>query len=212
MLQGDPAAWLAQFKPLEQRLSEAIDQVWPVCIGPLKPLKSTMTHEDHITCHLVAALIRSKKVPGRIIPQYSLLTEKSDQTIHLSSNIDFVLTIGDDENVYLACECKRLNVPFKSGLKGLVGEYVDEGLMRFITGQYSNGLPLAMMLGYVMNARHDRARKGLRNAMKVRSQKIGLKNTVDVPVVAGKPIRFVTSHTCQTGHDIDVSHTLLAWP
>ena len=161
MLQGDPAAWLAQFKPLEERLSRTIDEVWPICIGPLKSIKNTMTHEDHITNHLVKALIKSKKVPGRLIPQYPILTEKVDKTIHLSSQIDFVLTIGDDENVYLACECKRLNVPFKSGLKGLVGEYIDDGLMRFITGQYANGLPLAMMLGYVMNAHVDRARKGL---------------------------------------------------
>ncbi len=104
-----------------------------------------MTHEDHITNHLVAALIRTKKVPGRIVPQYCLLTDAPAKGVTLPSSIDFVLTIGDDENVYLACECKRLNVPCKSGTRSLVGEYVDDGLMRFVNGQYSNGLPLAMM-------------------------------------------------------------------
>jgi hypothetical protein len=39
--------------------------------------------------------------------------------VSISSNIDFVLTVGDDEDVYLACECKRLNVPYKSGIMGL---------------------------------------------------------------------------------------------
>lgn len=212
MLQGDPSSWLPQFRTLEERIFEAVEAAWPICIGPLQSKKGAMTHEDHITNHLVNALIKGKKVPGRIVPQYSLLSERPDNTIHLSSNIDFVVTIGNDENVYLACECKRLNVPFKSGLKGLVGEYIDDGLMRFITGQYSNGLPLAMMLGYVMNARVDRARRGLRRAMTVRATIIGLKSTTDNPVIKGKPLRFRSTHGCHAGHDIEVSHTLLGWP
>lgn len=212
MLTGDIADWLPQFRTLEQRLAEAIEAAWPICIGPLQAKKNTMTHEDHITNHLVDALIKNKRLPGRIVAQYKLLTTGSDQLVSLSSSIDFVLTIGDDEDVYLACECKRLNVPYKSGLKGLVGEYVDDGLMRFVTGQYSNGLPLAMMLGYVMNARVDRARRGLGRAMKYRTTKIGLKSATDQPIVVGRPIRFSTIHACKGGHDIEVGHTLLSWP
>jgi hypothetical protein len=145
MLVGDIASWRGHFRSLEERLAEAIDAAWPICIAPLRSRKGEMTHEDHITNHLVAALIRTKKVPGRIVPQYCLLTDAPAKGVTLPSSIDFVLTIGDDENVYLACECKRLNVPCKSGTRSLVGEYVDDGLMRFVNGQYSNGLPLAMM-------------------------------------------------------------------
>ena len=170
-----------------------------------------MTHEDHITNHLVDTLIKTKMVPGRIVPQYKLLTTQNG-VVALSSSIDFVLTIGDDEEVYLACECKRLNVPFKSGMKGLVGEYVDQGLMRFVSGQYADGLPLAMMLGYVMNAKTERARRGLRRAMNYRSEVINLKSTKESPVIKGKPLRFFTVHTCVAGHEIEVTHTLLAWP
>jgi hypothetical protein len=130
----------------------------------------------------------------------------------MSSNIDFVVTIGDDEDVYLACECKRLNVPYKSGTRGLVGEYIDDGLMRFVSGQRSNGLPLAMMLGYVMNARTYTARRGLRRAMTVRSKAIRLKSERDDPIVNGRPLRFFTIHACASGHDIEVAHTLLGWP
>lgn len=212
MLEGDISDWLGHFRSLEERMAEAIEAAWPICIGPLQNRKGSMTHEDHITNHLVEALIRTKKVPGRIIPQYSLLAVAADQSVTLSSNIDFVLTIGDDEDVYLACECKRLNVPYKSGTRGLFGDYVDEGLMRFISGQYSNGLPLAMMLGYVMNARLDIARRGLRRAMIVRSKSIKLKSTKDNSVIAGRPLRFVTTHDCVSSRDIEISHTLLGWP
>ena len=212
MLAGDISDWLEHFRTLEERMADAIEAAWPLCIAPLQSKKNNMTHEDHITNHLVEALIRTKKVPGRIIPQYSLLEAKADNGVTLSSNIDFVLTIGDDEDVYLACECKRLNVPYKSGMRGLVGAYVDDGLMRFISGQYSNGLPLAMMLGYVMNARLDRARRGLRRAMTVRSKAINLKSERDAPVITGHPLRFFTIHACASGHDIEVAHTLLGWP
>ncbi len=212
MIAGDIAEWRGHFRSLEERMAEAIEAAWPICIAPLQPKKGNMTHEDHITNHLVETLTRTKKVPGRIIPQYSLLTVAADESVTLSSSIDFVVTIGDDEDVYLACECKRLNVPYKSGTRGLVGEYIDDGLMRFVSGQYSNGLPLAMMLGYVMNAHLGRARRGLRRAMTVRSTSINLKCAKDGIVVAGRPLRFFTTHGCAAGHDIEISHTLLSWP
>jgi len=212
MLEGSLEAWLPHFRSIEERFSDAIEVAWPVCIGPLQLKKNAMTHEDHITEHLVQSLIRTKAIPGRIIYQYTLLVQDEHDNVSVSSNIDFVLTVGDDEDVYLACECKRLNVPYKSGVRGFVGEYVDEGLMRFVKGQYSNGLPLAMMLGYVMNGRPDRARRGLRHAMAFRATATRLQSIVDAPLVAGRPLRFHTTHACLPGHMIEVAHTLLAWP
>ena len=212
MLAGDLNTWLPQFRGLEERIAEAVEAAWPICIAPLQSKKNALTHEDHITEHLVQSLIRTKLVPGRIIYQYTLLAEDTDGNVSAPSNIDFALTIGDDEDVYLACECKRLNVPYKTGVRGLVGEYVDEGLMRFVTGQYSRGLPLAMMLGYVMNTKTDLARRGVRRIMALRSTTIGLQSQRDAPIVAGRSMRFHTMHACVSGHVIEVAHTLLAWP
>lgn len=103
----------------------------------------------HITEHLVKALRRTKKVPGRIEYQQELLVEDANGNVSLSSSIDFVLTVGDDEDAYLAYECKRLNVPYAASVRNLCGPYIEDGLMRFVTGQYSNGLPLAVMIGYL---------------------------------------------------------------
>jgi hypothetical protein len=211
VLVGDLNEWHEQFRSLEERLAEAVEAVWPVCITPLQLLKGSMTHEDHITNHLVNALIRTKKVPGRIVAQYPLLTANKQQLIVLSSFIDFILTIGDAEEVYLACECKRLNVPYKKRTRGLAHEYVRDGLMRFVTGQYSHGLPLAMMLGYVMNAEGALAHQRVKRALS-RSKTIKLKTTTDWPPATGKPIRFSTTHDCTSGHHIQVNHTLLCWP
>lgn len=212
MLAGSLEAWLPHFRTIEERVSDAVAVAWPICIAPLQLRKNAMTHEDHITEHLVQSLIRTKAMPGRIIYQYTLLAEDAAGNVSAPSNIDFVLTVGDDEDVYLACECKRLNVPYKTGVRGLVGEYVDEGLMRFVTGQYSNGLPLAMMLGYVMNNQSDRARNGIKRAMAVRAAAIGLQSDDDIVAIAGKPLRFRTRHICVPGHRIEVMHSLLTWP
>jgi hypothetical protein len=212
MLAGSLDGWLPHFRGLEERIADAVEAAWPVCITPLQSKKNSMTHEDHITEHLVQSLIRTKLVPGRIIYQYTLLAEDSGGNVSAPSNIDFVLTVGDDEDVYLACECKRLNVPYKTGVRGLVGEYVDEGLMRFVKGQYSSGLPLAMMLGYVMNAKTEMARRGLRRTLAVRSASIGLCSEIDATVVNSPSIRFRTTHACAPGHVIEVAHTLLPWP
>jgi hypothetical protein len=212
MLTGSLEEWLPHFRTLEERVIAAVEAAWPMCIAPLQSRKNEMTHEDHITEHLVQRLIRTKQLPGRIVYQYSLLSEGEDGLVSISSNIDFVLTVGDDEDVYLACECKRLNVPYASGTRGLVGPYVDDGLMRFVSGQYSNGLPLAMMLGYVMNAHSERAQRGVRRAIALRAIRLGLRAQHDVATIAGQPLRFSSEHQSQSGEIIEVVHSLLAWP
>ncbi len=211
MLAGNPAKWLAHFTSLEERLISAVEIVWPTCIAPLQSAKGAMTHEDYITNHLVNALIQSKTIPGRIVPQYSLLAPNAQQLLQVGSKIDFVLTIGDDEAIYLACECKRLNVPYKKKTRALAHEYVRDGLTRFVTGQYANGLPLAMMIGYVMDAQVTFAHGRLQKALQ-RSKLINLKSSSHPPAISGKPVRFFTTHQCAAGHDIEVRHTLLGWP
>lgn len=212
MLAGNLDGWLPHFQSLEQKVSDAVEVAWPRCVAPLLSLKNDMTLEDRITDHLVQSLIRARSLPGRLVSQYVLLVEDDSGNVSLSSKIDFVLTVGDDEDVYLACECKRLNVPYEKGTKGLFGEYVEEGLMRFVSGQYSNGLPVAMMLGYVMDGRVDHARNGIKRAMNARRSSIRLNSERDVSVTKGKPPRFFTNHTSAPGHEIEVCHSLLAWP
>jgi len=212
MLAGNLDGWLPYFRGLEERMADAVEVAWPICIAPLQSKKDEMTHEDHITEHLVQTLIRTKMVQGRIVYQYPLLVEDAEGNVSMSSKIDFVLTIGDDEDVYLACECKRLNVPYETGVRELASEYVDQGLMRFVAGQYSSGLPSAMMLGYVMNAKANQARRGVKRVMALRSAVIGLQSERDAPIVNGRPLRFHTTHVCVPGHQIEVAHTFLDWP
>lgn len=212
VLAGSPGAWLTHFRALGEQMAEAIEGAWPVCIKPLQSKKDTMTHEDHITVHLVKALRKSKKVPGRITYQYVLLDEDVNGDVTTPSSIDFVLTVGDDEEVYLAYECKRLNVTYGTKVRNYCGPYVDDGLMRFVTGQYSKGLPMAMMIGYVMNGNNTTARQGLRQFMKLRAAALQITAEQDSLSTSGNPTRFTSTHDCGSGHSVSVEHHLLPWP
>lgn len=208
MLTGDAGAWLPQFRSLSDRFFSVLGAVWPDCLTPLVPIDGPLTLENRITNQLILAIIRSKRLPARIIPQYALLTERPNGTAHLSSEIDFVIAIGDDEAVYLACECKRLNVPFASGKKSLASEYLDEGLGRFSNGQYAPTLPYALMLGYVMDGDVPSAQGALHHSLS--SRKIALKMT-DLPV-ANDDNPFSTHHDRPSQDTIEVVHCLVAWP
>jgi hypothetical protein len=70
--------------------------------------------------------------------------------------IDLCLLHGNDEDIYFAFECKRLNVTFKSGSKSLVPEYVGEdGIGCFITEKYATGQTCGGMIGYVFDGKVD---------------------------------------------------------
>lgn len=59
-------------------------------------------------------------------------------------NAGLVTSMKCDEDVYYAIECKRLD---KYSSK--ISKYVEEGILRFINGKYSNNMPLAGMLGFI---------------------------------------------------------------
>lgn len=208
MLTGNAGAWLPQFRSLGDRFFTILGSVWPDCLAPLIPIDGPLTLENRITNQLVLAIIRSKRLPARIIPQYALLTEKPNGTAHLSSEVDFVIAIGDDESVYLACECKRLNVPFPSGKKSLASEYLDDGLGRFSDGKYAAKLPYALMLGFVMDGNVPSAQSALHNSLSSRKSTL---NMMMMPV-ANDENPFSTYHDRPDQDPIEVVHRLLSWP
>ena len=63
-----------------------------------------------------------------------------------------VLSKNDFEidEAYYVIECKRLDNNKKSGTSGLNGEYIKEGIMRFITEYYSSYYSINGMIGFVV--------------------------------------------------------------
>jgi hypothetical protein len=61
------------------------------------------------------------------------------------------------EDIYFCLECKRLNVVRGGTTRAYASEYVNEGMIRFITGQYARAVRQGGMLGYVLDGDVPRA-------------------------------------------------------
>jgi hypothetical protein len=81
--------------------------------------------------------------------------------------IDLCLLHGNDEDVYFAFECKRLNVTFPSGkFESRAAQYVGpEGIGCFVSQKYASGQQHGGMIGYVFNGDIDTARSAINNQL-----------------------------------------------
>ena len=62
------------------------------------------------------------------------------------------------EDIYFAFECKRLRIPYATGLATNNSKYVNEqGMMCFVTGKYSGSVTNGGMMGYVMDGQTKKA-------------------------------------------------------
>lgn len=125
--------------------------------------------EDRITFRLAGRLANDPhfaELPYNVIPQYWLLGLNGEKL----GRLDIRFKHRHSQRDYFAFESKRLHVTYPGG--SCSTEYStyagDEGMMAFIEGQYSEGLPAGGMLGYVMDGDTDRAWLGLGKRIEVR--------------------------------------------
>ena len=118
--------------------------------------------EDRITFRLAGRLLNDPlfaALPFDIVPQYSM------PSLHgrLLGRLDLRFKHRHSQRDYFAFEAKRLHVT--SAGDSFTTEYAtytgEEGMMAFVTGYYSKGLPAAGMLGYVMDGETDTAWTGV---------------------------------------------------
>ncbi len=91
-----------------------------------------------------------RELPFTIWPESSETDSTTGKEI---GRIDIRFLHGYREDVYFAFECKRLRIPYESGIRSNASEYVGiDGMMCFITGKYSKALASGGMIGYVMDS------------------------------------------------------------
>lgn len=153
---GDPSYWSDIFP--QELIPEIIALVFSVW-NQMTDL-SPKDHEVPLTRRFRIALIRDKnmrkEVPVRIFRECvedNLITGKELGRIDLC----FIPPNRCHEYVYFAFECKRLNVTRRGKWKSLATDYVNQGMMRFITSQYASELSQGGMIAYVMDGRVRRA-------------------------------------------------------
>jgi hypothetical protein len=208
MVVGDPHDWLDRFVTLDERLLDRILHVWPVCVALLPGQPA----EDAITANLVKLLLKDavvRRICHWIEYQYEPFGTDLNGASYSKGSIDMAVLLDWERERYLAYECKRLNVIGKAGRSSLAMPYVKDGMMRFMTEQYAEALPVGCMLGYVLDGDVPFAVQQVHAA--IVAEKAALALIAGPTSLAGSE-RFSTDHQRANKASIVLRHTLLPFP
>lgn len=93
-----------------------------------------------------------------------------------AGQIDIKVTCCKGVQVYFAIEAKRLRVCDRFGsVETRSPQYVDDGMMRFITGQYAPLMNIGAMLGYVFDGHVATARDSISKTIEKRRNELRLR-------------------------------------
>lgn len=209
MNEGDKQAWLNWLRACDQKFLQGVMLVWQAAVSGLPD----DVEEDAITGALVARL-RGNPNTRALFHYYDLqhppirLTEGQVEGHRL--RIDLAVVVDQQRGTYLAYECKKLNVRHADGApRSQAGRYVGEdGMMRFVTGKYAGDLPVACMLGYVMDGNLQWAYTRVTASVTSHRRALGLQGPPRPVSPIGVFQRFVTEHDRGSG-PIEIRHALL---
>ena len=112
--------------------------------------------------------------PLSIHPQQEILSSDPDKDTP-EGYIDILVSCEFGSGVYFAIEAKRLRVRSTSGkMDAGNDDYVNDGMMRFVTGQYAPFMKTGAMLGYVYDRDINKARSGVAGYIKSRGKELKL--------------------------------------
>ena len=210
MIHGDGSDWLPHFRNLAERLEPHLVSVVPQCAALLGPRAG----EDEMTRCLVHRLTADATVRrfAGVEYQFEPFSVDTEGRVESLGKIDLVVWAagGWPREVYLAYECKRLSVE-EPRRRSLASEYVTEGVIRFVTEQYSEALPLACMLGYVLNGDVHKATHKVQSAIRIEAQNICLVEGPRDLASRDRCNQFATTHTrARSGTRIVIRHLLVS--
>lgn len=157
MTVGNPALWSDIFpENLVPQILDLVCTTWEAFEKP-KPDE----HEVPITRRFKCVLQQAKnfrRLPIRIERE---VAEDDPATAAELGRIDLKLAPAESarEEVHFAFECKRLYALVNGSWEALASKYVDEGMTRFVEGQYSARMNHGGMIGYVLNGNTAQAKR-----------------------------------------------------
>ena len=198
MLVGNPAVWGDRFRSFDARFLERVTAVWHRCIDRLPKHPD----EDTITINLVDLLQSDPDVLRQfhwIEFQYEPFGHTAEGAAYSTGSVDMAVFLNQDRDIYLAYECKRLNDVRKDGRRSLASTYVKDGLSRFVVERYAQGLPLACMLGYVLDGDLEYAESSVRARIAELREEVGLVAEPRDAAPIGESRRFSSRHRRHSG-------------
>ena len=208
MLVGDVRGWADSFVSFDHRFLERIAVAWPACMAVLPDQPG----EDDITINLVDRLTKDaivRRICHWVEYQFEPFGRSAEGSKYSKGIIDIAVLFDWERERYLAYECKRLNVVNAGSRSSLATVYVTQGMMRFLTEQYAEHLPVGCMLGYVLDG--DVSFAQTRIASVICSHTPLALIDGPTPLAAIETIeRFRTRHTRPAGLEIELRHALFS--
>ncbi|MCG8605709.1 hypothetical protein MJD09_12020 [bacterium] len=172
--------------------------------------------EDTITINLVHILSKdasARRLFHHLAYQHEPYGFTEEGIAYSKGKIDMALLLDQERERYLAYECKRLNVVYNGKKNSLATPYVMEGVFRFVTEQYAEGLPVGCMLGYVMDGNAPTAKTKVHAAMNANKRHIALTAGLEDDQSMGVVTRFFSRHLRPANlQEIEIRHALLPFP
>lgn len=208
MLIGDAQGWVDNFVSFDDRFLERIAAAWPACMAVLPE----QPDEDDITINLVDRLANDvvvRRMCHWIEYQFEPFGLAADGSKYSKGIIDIAVLFDWERERYLAYECKRLNVINGRSRSSLATVYVSQGMMRFLTEQYAENLPMGCMLGYVLDGDLNFAQKRIADAISCHVP-LALTDGPTPLSAISMTERFRTRHARPTGSEIELRHALFS--
>ena len=187
-----------EFSPLfpNDFLDNIIGRVFVAWDRIPKPITETLeTRITKLLRHQYAYDPVIKQLPFQVRRELTVDDPESGDEL---GRIDLCLLHGNDEDVYFAFECKRLNVTFDSGFKTLAPAYVGEdGIGCFVGQKYSIGQTCGGMIGYVFDGQIEVAMESVEDRIKDKANEIALKS----PGLASSSLTVANDYLRETLHD-----------
>jgi len=134
--------------------------------------------------------------PLSIHPQQEILSSDPEKDTP-EGYIDILVSCEFGSEVYFAIEAKRLRVRSTGGkMDAGNDDYVNAGMMRFVSGQYGPFMKTGAMIGYVYDRDINKARSGVAGYIKSRGKELKLtspKRLTNASIIPDKAI-YETRH------------------
>ena len=164
--------------------------------------KTETDREDWLTTRLHRQLIRLpifRDGPLQINLQPDIVYSDADTEKNTpEGRLDLQVTCGIGYETYFAIEAKRLRVPLPSGFFKGSWEYISEGMMRFVKGQYAPHMQAGAMLGYVFDGQKEKARSDINEAVISKAKDLKLKKPHRLATTSILPDQSID----ETQHDL----------
>ncbi|MFH2058839.1 MAG: hypothetical protein ABIJ59_08055 [Pseudomonadota bacterium] len=113
--------------------------------------------------------------------------------------VDILISRGYGSETYFAIEAKRLRVrSVKGKMDAGNDDYVNEGMMRFVSGQYARFMTTGAMLGYVYDGDLQKAFSGVDRYIKAKIKELRLLR----PEKMKSSTLLATKEVYETWHDL----------